>query len=38
VLSMKRSHFGKYILLAIALFFIIAGDYPSFFQHIKSVI
>jgi hypothetical protein len=35
---MERSHFGKYVLFAIALFFILAGDYPSFFHHIKAII
>jgi len=35
---MERSNFGKYVLLAIAVFFILAGDYPSFFHHVKTII
>ena len=38
VLSLERSYFGKYALVAIAVFFILVGDYPSFFNHIKAVI
>lgn len=38
VLSLVRSNSGKYLLLAIAVFFIVAGDYASFLQHVKRII
>jgi hypothetical protein len=38
VLFMERSNLGRYVLLAIAVFFIVAGDYTSLFHHIKAFI
>jgi hypothetical protein len=35
---MEHQNFSKYVVLAIAVFFIVTGDYASFFHHIKTVI
>jgi hypothetical protein len=38
VLSVERLNASRYTPLAIAIFFILTGDYPSFFTHIKAII
>lgn len=38
VLAMERLNVGKCVVLAVAVIFILTGDYPSFFRHIKTII